>query len=66
VSQILGSDAFPRLTAAGWTVTPFDPSMLTAIPVEKAVEEWPTEIGPADSRDVVFVLAACGDGDDCS
>jgi len=52
----------PRLTAAGWTVTPFDPSMLTAIPAEKAVEEWPTEIGPADSRDVVFVLAACGDG----
>lgn len=38
----------PRLTASGWTVTPFDPSMTASIPAEKAVEEWPTELGPAD------------------
>nr|CRL76793.1 helicase, type I site-specific restriction-modification system restriction subunit [Mycolicibacterium malmesburyense] len=38
----------PRLTAAGWTVTPFDPSMPSVIPAVSAVEEWPTEAGPAD------------------
>jgi type I restriction enzyme, R subunit len=38
----------PRLAAAGWTVTPFDPSMLDAIPSGRAVEEWPTDFGPAD------------------
>lgn len=38
----------PRLTAAGWSVTSFDPSMSSAIPSAKAVEEWPTELGPAD------------------
>lgn len=38
----------PRLTAAGWSVTPFDSSMVTGVPVDKAVEEWPTDVGPAD------------------
>lgn len=38
----------PRLTAAGWAVTPFDPAMPKAIPSQKAVEEWPTAAGPAD------------------
>jgi type I restriction enzyme R subunit len=38
----------PQLTAAGWTVTPFDSLMFTTIPAEKAVEEWPTAAGPAD------------------
>jgi len=38
----------PRLAAAGWAVTPFDSSMVGAIPSGKAVEEWPTEVGPAD------------------
>ncbi len=38
----------PRLAAAGWAVTPFDPSMVGGIPSGKAVEEWPTDVGPAD------------------
>ncbi|SLI31365.1 helicase, type I site-specific restriction-modification system restriction subunit [Mycobacteroides abscessus subsp. abscessus] len=38
----------PRLKAAGWAVTPFDPAMPKAIPSQKAVEEWPTTAGPAD------------------
>jgi type I restriction enzyme, R subunit len=38
----------PRLAAVGWTVARFDPSMRLAIPSGKAVEEWPTEVGPAD------------------
>ncbi len=38
----------PRLASAGWAVTPFDSSMVGAIPSGKAVEEWPTEVGPAD------------------
>lgn len=38
----------PRLNAAGWSVTPFDPAMPSAIPAERAVEEWPTKAGPAD------------------
>ncbi len=38
----------PRLARAGWTVTPFDPSMSGTVPSRLAVEEWPTDVGPAD------------------
>lgn len=38
----------PRLASAGWEVAKFHPSMAGAIPSQKAVEEWPTEAGPAD------------------
>ncbi|MFE8949056.1 DEAD/DEAH box helicase family protein [Streptomyces sp. NPDC007856] len=36
----------PKLVAAGWTVTPYQPS--SRPPLTAAVEEWPTEAGPAD------------------
>lgn len=38
----------PRLTHAGWSVTPFNAQMLAAAPDAAAVEEWPTAAGPAD------------------
>jgi type I restriction enzyme R subunit len=38
----------PRLTAAGWSVRPFDRAYLEQLPNASAVEEWPTTAGPAD------------------
>jgi hypothetical protein len=45
----------PQLAAAGWTVTPFDSLMLTTIPAEKAVEEWPTAAGPAEDSTATII-----------
>jgi len=39
----------PRLEAMGWTVVPFDAASL-ATNREDAIEEFPTESGPADYR----------------
>ncbi|MFE4408993.1 type I restriction-modification enzyme R subunit C-terminal domain-containing protein [Streptomyces sp. NPDC056821] len=38
----------PKLSTAGWTVVPHQPSFSTAPPSTAAVEEWPTTAGPAD------------------
>jgi len=38
----------PRLKAAGWSIAPFDLGFTHNLPVEVAVEEWPTSHGPAD------------------
>jgi type I restriction enzyme R subunit len=38
----------PRLTAAGWSVRPFERRYFDQMPSASAVEEWPTTVGPAD------------------
>lgn len=38
----------PKLTAAGWSVTRFEPVYPETPPGKSAVEEWPTAAGPAD------------------
>lgn len=38
----------PRLTAAGWKVTPLTPGYAASPPSASAVVEWPTGNGPAD------------------
>ncbi|WP_318202663.1 DEAD/DEAH box helicase family protein [Streptomyces sp. SCL15-4] len=38
----------PKLEAAGWKVTPYQPSYTASPPPASAVEEWPTAAGPAD------------------
>ena len=45
----------PRLKAAGWKVTPFDPGMPVDAYDRSAVEEFETSNGPAD-------YALCNDG----
>ncbi|MEW2449573.1 DEAD/DEAH box helicase family protein [Streptomyces parvulus] len=38
----------PKLTAAGWTVMPYQKSYSANPPPTAAIEEWPTAAGPAD------------------
>ncbi|MCM2514257.1 DEAD/DEAH box helicase family protein [Streptomyces griseoincarnatus] len=38
----------PKLHAAGWAVTPYQPAFTASPPAASAVEEWPTAAGIAD------------------
>ncbi|MCP2290966.1 type I restriction endonuclease subunit R [Nocardia amikacinitolerans] len=38
----------PKLTAAGWAVTPYQANFIASPPLAAAVKEWPTDAGPVD------------------
>lgn len=52
----------PRLQSAGWTIVPFRDGMDVASLTEHAIEEYPTETGPADypihALDLIIVANA--------